>query len=336
MHYLGIDVHKDDSQIAVLDEEGDIVGEQRIENDQFEELAEAYAGSKAALEATGNYYTIYDTLDDHLDVQVADPRQTKAIGTAEVKNDRLDAKLLAQLCRADMIAESYVPAEDIRELRSLARARKRLVEKRTDFKNEVHAVLDKQGISYDWDPCSKAGQERLLDGETLDLSEVARHTLKAFLAVIRELTEQIHQLEAVIERTAMDREETQLLMTIPGVSYFSSVLILGEIGDIDRFNRADELVSYAGLDPVVRESGDSRHEGGISKQGRSALRWILVQCANVAVGRADDPYLGSFYGRLKRRKNHQVAIVATARKLLVSIFHMLDRKEVYDPPGVTA
>lgn len=336
MHYLGIDVHKRDSQIAVLDDEGKIVAEQRIDNDQFDDLAEAYAGSKAAMEAVGNYFTLYDTLNEHLDVQVADPRQTKAIGTAEVKNDRLDAKLLAQLCRADMIAESYVPAEEIRELRSLARARKRLVEKRTDFKNEVHAVLDRQGVSYDWDPFSKSGQQRLLDEDILELSTVARRVLEGFLSVIRELTEQIHQLEAVIERTAMDREDTQLLMTIPGVSYFSSVLILGEIGDIDRFDRAEELVSYAGLDPEVRESGDTRHEGGISKQGRAALRWILVQCANTAVGRADDPYLGSFYGRLKRRKNHQIAIVATARKMLVSIYYMLDREEVYDPPGVTA
>jgi len=80
MQYLGIDVDKRDSQIAVLDEDGAIVAEQRIDNDQFETLAETYAGSKAALEATSNYYTIYDTLDEHLDVQVADPNQTKRSG----------------------------------------------------------------------------------------------------------------------------------------------------------------------------------------------------------------------------------------------------------------
>jgi transposase len=334
MYYLGIDVHKRDSQIAVLDEGGDLVAEQRIENDQFDEVADAYAGSKAAFEATGNYYTIYDTLSDQLDVQVADPRQTKAIGTAEVKNDRLDAKLLAQLCRADMVAESYVPPENIRELRSLARGRKRLVEKRTDFKNEVHSLLDKQGISYDWDPFSAAGRETLQSGE-LAISSVGETLLESFLAVIDALSEQISALEDVIEETAVSLEETQRLMTIPGVSFYSSVLIAGEIGEIDRFDRAEELVSYAGLDPVVRESGDNRTEGGISKEGSKPLRWILVQCANVAVNQVDDPYLGRFYARLKRKKNHQVAIVATARKLLVSIFHMLDRKEVYDPPGVT-
>jgi transposase len=90
MYYLGIDVHKRDSQVAVLDDDGEVVEEHRLENDQFADLAEAYQGAKAALEASGNYYTIYDTLDEHLDVVVADPRQTKAISTAEVKNDRLD------------------------------------------------------------------------------------------------------------------------------------------------------------------------------------------------------------------------------------------------------
>ncbi|MDR5657733.1 IS110 family transposase [Halodesulfurarchaeum sp. HSR-GB] len=335
MYYLGIDVHKRDSQIAVLDESGELVAEQRLENDQFDDLAEAYAGSKAAFEATGNYYSIYDTLSEQLDVHVADPRQTKAIGTAEVKNDRLDAKLLAQLCRAGMVAESYVPPKDIRELRSLARGRKRLVEKRTDFKNEVHSLLDKYGIKYDWDPFSVKGREKL-QSDNLDLSPVGRTLLDSFLAVIETLSEQIKELESIIEETAVSLEETQRLMTIPGVSFYSSVLIVGEIGEIDRFDRSAELVSYAGLDPVVRESGDSRTEGGISKEGSKPLRWILVQCANVAVNQVNDPYLGRFYARLKRKKNHQVAIVATARKLLVSIYHMLDRKEVYDPPGVTA
>lgn len=110
---------------------------------------------------------------------------------------------------------------------------------------------------------------------------MGRPLLESFLAVIDTLSEQIEELKSVIEETAVSLEETQHLMTIPGVSFYSSVLIAGEIGEIDRFDRAEELVSYAGLDPVVRESGDSRTEGGISKEGSKPLRWIL--CANVAV-----------------------------------------------------
>jgi hypothetical protein len=109
MYYLGIDLHKNDPRVAVLDDDGAVVQEARVQNANLAKIAEEYAGSKAAIEATSNYYTIYDTLDEYLDVVVADPTQTKAISYAEVKNDRLDAKLLAQLRRAGMIAESYVP-----------------------------------------------------------------------------------------------------------------------------------------------------------------------------------------------------------------------------------
>jgi transposase len=335
MYYLGFDVHKDDSRVAVLDDDGEVVREARVLDASLDKIAEEYAGSKAAIEATSNYYTIYDTLDEYLDVVVADPTQTKAIGYAEVKNDRLDAKLLAQLRRAGMIAESYVPPEELRERRAQVRGRKRLVEKRTDFKNEVHAILDKEGISYDWDPFSVEGRE-ILAGEDLALGPVAEQLLESFLSVIDELTAQIEGLEELIEETAASLEATQLLMTIPGVSFYSSLLITSELGEIERFDRAEEVVSYAGLNPVVRESGDSRTEGGISKRGSGDLRWILVQCVQTAVHRCNDPYLGRFYARLKERKNHQIAIVATARKLLVSIFHMLKRKEVYDPPGVSS
>ena len=85
MNYLGIDVHKHESQVAVLDDDGEIDREIRVENANLDEIAEEYAGAKAVIEATSNYYTIYDTLDEYLDVVVADPQQTKAIGVAEVE-----------------------------------------------------------------------------------------------------------------------------------------------------------------------------------------------------------------------------------------------------------
>jgi hypothetical protein len=131
IYYFGIDLYKDDSRVAVLNDDSKIVNEARVQNASLEQIAEEYTGSKAAIEATSNYYTVYDTLKQYLDVVVADPTQTKAIGYAEVKNDRLDARLLAQLRRAGMIAESYVPPEELREHRALVRGRKRLRSKST-------------------------------------------------------------------------------------------------------------------------------------------------------------------------------------------------------------
>ena len=162
--------------------------------------------------------------------------------------------------------------------------------------------------------------------------------LDQWLELIDDYNEKITRLDRKIERVAASHEETQLLMTVPGISSFSGLMIHTEIGEVERFDQANQVVSYAGLDPVVRESGDSRTEGSISKQGNDYLRWILVQCANTAVHNAKDPYLSEFYWRLRETKNkpHKVAIVATARKLLVSIYHMLTREEVYDPPGVSS
>jgi transposase len=207
-----------------------------------------------------------------------------------------------------MLVTSYVPSDEIRERRALVRGRKRLVEKRTDSMNEVHALLGKYGIAYDWDPFSQEGRE-FLTGEDLSFDHFGEMLMESFLTLIDDLTAQIEKIETLIEEIAASLPETQLLMTIPGVSFYSSLLITAEIDEIARFASANQVVSYAGLDPVVRESGDSRTEGGISKRGSRELRWILVQCANVAVNRCHDPYLGRFYARLKRRKNHQIALL---------------------------
>jgi transposase len=120
------------------------------------------------------------------------------------------------------------------------------------------------------------------------------------------------------------------------VSYYTALTIYAELGEISRFDGDKEVVSYVGLNPVIRESGDSRIEGSISKRGSGRVRWLLVQAAHTAVHTCNDEYLSRFYERLASRKNSQKAIVATARKMLVSIYHMLNRGEVYDPPGVSA
>lgn len=329
--YLGIDVHKRESQVAVLDENGELVEEVRVENANLDEIAQQYAGSKAVIESTGNYYAIHDTLAEYLKVTVANPAKVRVIAEADLKNDRLDAKRLAHLLRADLVAESYVPPDEIRECRALVRGRKSLVNNRTKYANKIHGLLDQQGITRKVKPLSTKGREFL---EELSLEAPWNSLLRAYLELIDSLTDQITRLEEAIERRAGSLRETQLLMSIPGVSYYSALLIYAELGGVERFDGAKQVVSYAGLNPVIRESGDSRFEGGISKSGSGWLRWILVQCAHVAVHTSHDEYLSRFYNRLARRKSSKEAIVATARKLLVSIYHMLDREEVYDPPGV--
>ncbi len=213
------------------------------------------------------------------------------------------------------------------------RGRQKLVENRTEYANKIHGLLADHGITRKVKPLSVSGRESLRD---LSLPTPWDTLLASYIEMIETLTEEIHRLDDAIEERAGSLPETQRLMTIPGVSYYSALMIYAEIGEIERFDRDKEVVSYAGLNPVIRESGDSRIEGGISKRGSRQLRWILVQCAQTAVHSCEDEYLTRFYDRLAGKKGSQKAIVATARKLLVSIYHMLNREEVYDPPGVSA
>jgi len=331
--YLGIDVHKRYAQVAVMDEAGKIIEEVRVENANLDDLAQRYTGAQAAIEATSNYYHIHDTLSEHLDVTVAHPKELNQIADTDKKTDRVDAKELARMVRLNSVPESYVPTDEVREARALVRGRQSLVETRTKYANKIHGLLADHGITEDVKPMRVEGQEFLRE---LSLPTPWKSVLESYLDVIETLTGEIQNLEETIEERAGSLTETQLLMTIPGVSYYTALTIYAELGGIERFDGDKEVVSYVGLNPVIRESGDSRIEGSISKRGSSRVRWLLVQAAHTAVHTCNDEYLGSFYERLASRKNSQKAIVATARKMLVSIYHMLDRGEVYDPPGVNA
>jgi transposase len=329
--YLGIDTHTRYSQVAVVDDDGNLHDEIRLPNNHLDQLAEQYAGGEAAIEASSHYRPVYEMLDEHLDVTLVNPSKNRVIADATVKTDRIDAKRLAHMLRADMLAESYVPSDEIRTLRDLVRTRKSLVEERTAEKNRVRAVLKRTDSPYDSELFGPIGREFLAE---LSLNDADRTIVEAHLAVIDEYDEQIDTLEDKIEQKVLESPAAQRLLSIPGVGQSTAALVVAEVGEIDRFDRHEELVSYAGLDPMVHQSGDTEVHGSISKEGSAPLRWALVQCAHVSV-RYDD-YLENFYTRLRQRKNHQIAIVATARKMLVSIFYMLKRREPYDPPEVSA
>ena len=334
MAILGIDLHKRESQVAVLPDEptaDEPLEEVRVSNANLDKIAARYEGSEAVLEATSNYYTIYDRLSEYLDVTVANPLELSWIAESSQKTDEIDAEKLAELQRADIVPESYVPPEEIRSLRALTRGREHLVEERTKWKNEVHALLDQHGVEYDKKLFTDSGREFLAE---LTLADPGDILLETYLDTIDELTEKIESLRTEIETRAREVPEVELLQTIPGVGALTALQIYAEIGEVERFDRAPELVSYAGLDPSVRESADSRTEGSISKQGNKYLRTAVVQGAWRGVHQGNDQYLGRFYRRLRHQKNkpEKVARVATGRKLLVSIFHMLTREEEYDPP----
>ena len=200
---IGIDVHKKYSYVAIVDETGEIVEEMRIENTKqsLEQFASKYK-AKAVIEATGNYRFIYDILEKHMDVKLAHPYKTRAIAEARIKNDSLDAKMLANLLRANLIAESYVPPKEVRELRDLTRTRKSLIEDRNRLKNRVHAILSRNGVIDYPNPFTKKGKEYL---ETIDLPEIDRELLEINLSIIDKINEEIKRIDRIIQEKAKQR-----------------------------------------------------------------------------------------------------------------------------------
>ena len=147
------------------------------------------------------------------------------------------------------------------------------------------------------------------------------------MAIIGALNERIREVSKELERRVGENEGAKLLMTIPGISYFSALAILAEIGDISRFPDEEKLCSYAGLVPSVHQSAATRRYGRITKQGSRMLRWVLQQCLWSHL--QFDTHISRFFYRLACRKEKQKAAVAAARKLLVAIYWMLRNQEEF-------
>ena len=330
--FVGLDVHKAFTYGVVEDDKGNVVFERKFKNDPHELdkfLVNIRRDSKIALESCSCWQYVYDYLQDagYEQLTLAHPLGVRAIATSRKKTDKHDAKILADLLRTNLLPTAYAAPWDVRVNRQITRHRLSLVNLRKEVKHKIHAILLRHGINVDdrySDLFGKAGIEYL---RSLDLPYCDRFELDQYLELVDEMTERIKVTQNRIQELAGDDPDARLLMSIPGISYYAALMIKAEIGDIRRFSSAAKLVSYAGLNPSVYQSGTVCRTGRISKQGSKNLRWILVQSANIAV--MHDRTLKRFYLRLRRKKGHNRAIVATARKMLKYINTMLKHNIKY-------
>jgi transposase len=282
------------------------------------------------IESTSNLWLrVYLNLEEAgVEVLLANPKKTKAIAEARLKSDKMDAATLADLLRANLVAPCYVPPAEVRELRSLIRHRMSLVRDRTRIKNRVHSLLDKyelEGFSGT-DLFGKTGMA-WLKGIGSELSKVDQMILDATIREVEVLNQLIDEAEVKIAEESVESEDVRLLMTIPGVDFYTALLFLSEIGDVGRFVNSNKLISWLGLAPRVHQSGNTVYNGRITKEGSPRVRWALVQAAQVAV-RWDEHFAEKYY-RIRSRRGTGKAIVAVAREIAVAMYHMLLTRESY-------
>lgn len=325
--FVGMDLHKNYLQVAVMDEKGKVLQNSRIDNDvkQLDRFFDKIGSrSQVVMESSCVWYNIYRHLSEerHLDVVLSNPIKTRAIASAKIKTDKLDAVKLADLLRGGYIAECYVPDRRTMDLRELVRHRAALVRMRTKLKNKIHGILLMKGIKFpDVHPFTRAYVDKL--------KELHDYRVNGYLNVIESLDTEIKDVSRKILQLAKEDEMASLLMTIPGIGYYTALLIVSEIGDINRFPDSHHLCAYTGLVPSTHSSGGVTYNGRITKTGSKYLRWAMIECVRAHVRAASDSNVSKFYTRLAKKKGNSVATVAAASKLMRVVYWVMKEKREY-------
>jgi transposase len=327
---FGLDVHRDFCEVAIA-EDGAVRSAGRIPTRvaALELFAQSLVtGDVVAVEATTGTDKIVSVLQRQgIRVVVANTRKLRSITEAKAKTDRLDARTLAKLLISGLLEEVWTPDERTRTLRRLTNRRERIVRARTRAKNEAHGVLARNLCERPpvTDAFGKAGRRWLAE---LELPVDERLTLDGCLRQVDFLDAEIGALDREIARLALAWPEVLRLITVPGVNVQTAATFMASVGDIGRFSSPRKLVSYLGLDPRVRQSGNSpaRH-GRISKAGASEARHMLGEVA-WKVTLTPGP-LHAFFERVRARRGPQIAATATARKLVVLFWHLLTNQQDY-------
>jgi transposase len=262
-------------------------------------------------------------------VQIADARKAKAVGSLAAKTDKLDARVLAELARRDLVPQVHVPTFADRELKERLGRRMHMVRLRTAPMNRAHGVLSQFGVTLAFKRLREPDREELLIQR--GIPEVWRRSIAEAVAVVAMLDLRLIPLEQELRPLARADPRVQLLVTIPGVADLLGLTLASEIGDISRFASARKLIGYSGLTPRVYQSGQKARTGKLSKSGSTMLRWAAIEAAQQA-WRPNNPW-HQLYLDVKQRCGGKgnPAKAAVARKVLIATWHVLALHQPFNP-----
>jgi len=308
------------------------------------------------MESTGKYWIpIFNLLEQDMHVVLTHPKYVSAIKGK--KTDKRDAKWISNVFRFDVLRGSFIPDPETRALRELSRYRLKLSYMRTAEKNRYQNSMTVSRIRIDnvlSDPFGKTASQimdYLLSGETFDPEKCRSLIDRRVKAAPEEVLDAIEGFEILPEQHLKMRHakahmeyidaiiceiEAELYLrtrpyagilgriaTLPGLTELSATFILAEIGaDMDVFDSAGHLNSWAGLVSANNESAGKKKSTRISKAGQY-LKPLLVQCALAATKSKSNPYYAIKYQRIKKRRGHKKAIIAVARMMLTAIYHII-------------
>ena len=337
MQYLGIDWGTRRASWCALDEHGALrEGVVPADQDGLSRLALTLDGDavRGCVEMMSGAAWVRDQLALFgWEIRIADARKVKAIAPLACKTDRVDARVLADLARRDLVPEVWVPSVEERANRERLRRRSHLIRLRTSAVNRTFGVLTQWGLRRNLTALRAPGAIDELAAH--GVPAVWRQSIVTLLGVIDGLDRQLEPLERELRPVARADERVQLLMTIHGVGELLGLTLASEIGDISRFPSARKLVGYSGLTPTIKQSGQSSRTGRLSKAGPDTLRWAAVEAAQQA-WRPTNPWHRLYTETKRRHGKSNPAKAAVARKVLIAAWHVLARQEPFKPSRAAA
>jgi transposase len=328
MKIVGCDMHTRYQQIAMLDAETGELTERRLEHESGQARA-FYAGLAGAvrvgIEATGHTRWFERMLAEmgH-ELWIGDAAQIRAAMVRKQKTDARDAAHLLELLLSERFPRIWRPTMAERDLRQLVWHRQKLVWMRNAVGNQLHALAMGEGVCRKKKLFSKKGRAEL---ESLGLDRWASYRRQELLGMIDQLDASLKTLDQAVAEQAEQSPAAVRLMTHPGVGPVTSLAFVLTLGEVKRFARSKQVVSYLGLNPREHSSGGRQRLGAISKQGNPMMRSLLVEAGHSAARL--DAELRRDYQRLKLRRGSGVAKVAIARKLAVRMYWMLRAQASY-------
>jgi transposase len=341
MLYVGLDLSRKRLDFRLLDQAGETVevGAVPPDVDGLRGLAGRVGRFaepvRAAIESMNGARFVHDQLEAAgWEVEIADAVKVKGLAPLACKTDRIDAWVLAELSRRELVPAIWLPDPALRAERERARWRLHLVRHRSSLKQRIHAVLLAHGKPCPISDLFGVSGRALL--QRLALPEPWAGTVQASLRLIDELDQEIAACEAELQRLGAGHRYVPLLLTIPGIGWVLAYTIAAELGDISRFASPVKLAGYTGLCPRVYQSGQSDRRGALAKNAPRYLRWALIEATAHA---CRHPVYRERYQRTKNRLGKQrdakVAQVDLAHRLAEAVWHMLTRNQPFAPKGAT-
>lgn len=323
MEYCGIDLHQTYSEICILDEEGEVTETSRVRTSRsgLTRFFGQRQPMRVAVEAGGSSPWVSRLLGElgH-EVVVCSPRRVRLIAESTLKNDTVDAEVLARLLRMDPAFLQPVRhrSERAQLLRSKLLVRRSLVEARVRWINTVRGLLRSFGYQVPG-RVSRTFVERV---DRVQLPTDLRQVIKPLLNELELVTGEIERCDEGLAELARELPEVERLRQVPGVGPITALYFVLSIDDPHRFRRSRDVAAFLGLRPSIRASGGVSHYGRITKEGDPEMRRLLVQAAHAMMLTRADCSLKRWAADLRQRRGAGKAAVALARKLAVLMHHL--------------